>query len=330
LTELTDVPQEYNGLWTLTRVPKQSTADVSRLCQVVLPIVRRFTWTVFAGAELPLPLVLSNDGPAVVSGDLTVALDDVVAHASVEGLPAAEVTPVGVPLVRAPAAAGDYSLDLSLTGTDQSGSAVHAVNSYPVHVIARPGLDGTRVRVAGGRRVRQALRSLGAEIVSADDAETLLVVGEDALNRGSGKQARQLLAAGGRVVVLAQSPKAAPHLPVAAEAVALATQWGSTPFLFTTDAVTSAVLPRRRVLATELLSVTPTAAWTSLAGRPWADETFVGVFKPYPGQVTGTVLGRLPVGDGALWLCQLPLCAGVAAGDAAAAGILAALVRGQL
>jgi hypothetical protein len=84
------------------------------------------------------------------------------------------------------------------------------------------------------------------------------------------------------------------------------------------------------VLTTELLSVDPAAAWTSLDGQPWADHTVVGVFKPYPGQLAGSVVGRLRVAGGTLWLCQLPLCAAVVAGDAAAAGILAGLVHGRL
>jgi hypothetical protein len=141
---------------------------------------------------------------------------------------------------------------------------------------------------------------------------------------------RTLLAAGERVVLLAQQPRAARHLPVPAAAAELATEWGSTPFLFTTDAPTREVLPRRRVLTTELLSVSPTAAWTNLAGLPWAEQTFVGVMKPYPARLTGTVLGRSGVGGGTLWLCQLPLCAAVNAGDPAAAGILAAIVHDNL
>ena len=330
LTELTDVPHEYNGLWSLTRAAKQSTTEISRLCQSVLPIVRRATWTVFAGAELPLPLVVSNDGPAVQDGELTIAFGGNVVHASAVGLPSAAVTPVGLPLVHAPEEVGDHSLDISLTGSDDSGGEVHAMNSYRVHVIARPTLAGIRVRVAGGRRVKTALRSLGAEIAPADEPGTPLVVGEGALSRSTGKQAGILLAAGERVVVLAQPPKQSRHLPVPAEAVALATEWGSTPFLFTTDAVTSDVLPRQQVLTTELLSVSPATAWTTIDGRPWAEQTYVGVFKPFPGQLTATVLGRLPVRAGMLWLCQLPLCAAVATGDAAAAGILAAVVRGQL
>jgi hypothetical protein len=330
LTELTDVPQEYNGLWTLARARKQATAEISRVCQVVLPVARRTSWTVFCDEPLPLRLAVCNDGPAVASAELTVAIDGAVAHTSTVDLAAAAITSVDAPPVRAPEAVGEYSLEVSLTSRGEAGAARAAENSYPVRVIARPSLVGARVRVVGRRDLGTALRLLGAETAPVDEPGTPIVVGEGSLTRATGKQVRSCLAAGDQVVVLAQPPRAARHLPLPATAVALATEWGSTPFLFTTDALTSDVLPRRRVLTTELMSVDPSVAWTKLNGRPWAEHTFVGVFKPYPGQLTGTVLGRMAVGTGTLWLCQLPLCAAVEAGDAAAAGILAALVRGQL
>jgi hypothetical protein len=331
LTELTDVPQEYNGLWSLSREKKRAAVtEISRLCQAVLPVVKRTTWTVAAGAPLPVPLVLCNDGPAVASAELTIALDRTIEHVSTLDVPAAAVTPVQVPPVHAPDVAGEYSLDVSLVGRDDAGGAVQAVNWYAVHVVERPALTGVRVRVVGAGSAEAALRSLGADIAPHDEPGAPVVVGEGSLDRTTGNQVGKRLAAGDRVAVLAQSPKAARYLPVTATSVALATEWGSTPFLFTTDAVTSDVLPRRRVLTTEVLGVTPAAAWTNLDGKPWAKRTLMGVFKPFPGQVTGTVLGSLDLGNGTLWLCQLPLCAAVAAGDAAAGAIFAALVRGHV
>ncbi len=330
VTELTDVPQEYNGLWTLTRERKQSTADIARLCQDLLPVVRRRTWTVAAGEPVPVPLALCNEGRALDSAELAVTLDETVTRRSGIDVPAAAVTPVDGVSVRAPDAAGEYTLDVSLRGRDRAGALVTADNSYTVHVVARSTLDGVRVRVIGRRRVESALRSLGAQTVRADEPGLPVVVGEGALGRATGKQLRARLDAGDRVVVLAQPARAARHLPVPATAVALATEWGSTPFLFTTGDPVSGVLPRRRVLTTELLSVVPTAAWTDLDGHPWADQTLVGVYKPQPGEIAGTVLGRLRVGAGTLWLCQLALCGPAEAGDAAAAAILAAVVRDRV
>jgi hypothetical protein len=330
LTELTDVPQEYNGLWTLTRERKQSAGEIALLCQVVLPVVRRTSWTAFAGEAVSLPMAVCNDGPAVSAAELTIALDGAVLHRQRIDLRAAAVTSVDGLSVRAPNAVGEYPLSVTLTGRDHTGDAVTALNSYVVHAVARPTLAGVRVRVVGKGKAKRALRLLGAELVPATESGTPIVVSEGSLGRATGKQVKDRLAAGDRVVVLAQSPKAARHLPLPATAAALATEWGSTPFLFTTDSPAFAGLPRRRVLTTELLSVVPDAVWTGLSGRRWAEHTVVGAYKPYPGEIAGTVLGRLDVGAGTLWLCQLPLCAAAVAGDATATAVLAAVVRAQL
>jgi hypothetical protein len=327
LTELTDVPQEYNGLWSLTRVEKAAAAtEIDRLCRPVLPIVRRDSWTVVAGESVALPLVVCNDGPTIRSAGLNVVLGDAVLRRADLELPAATTTPVEGLAVRAPAAPGDYSLELSLSGPD----ATIGDNSYPLRVIARPSLAGVRARVIGGRKVRAALRQLGADLAAEDEAGTPVVVGEGVLGRSAAAQVRARLEAGDHVVLLAQRPKAARYLPVPASAAALATEWGSTPFLFTTAEVACDALAPTRVLTTELLSAVPSAVWTELAGRPWAEHTAVGVFKPFPGQITGTVLGWLTVGSGTLSLCQFPLCAAVLAGDAAAAALLSAVVRGEV
>ncbi|MDT4920098.1 MAG: hypothetical protein QOI15_1000, partial [Pseudonocardiales bacterium] len=110
VTELTDVPQEYNGLWTLTRAEKQSTAEIERLCQEVLPVVRRTAWTVFAGAPFAVPLAVCNDGAALPSAELTITLDGTVAQVSRVELPAAAVARAGSHSLSAPAAVGEYVL----------------------------------------------------------------------------------------------------------------------------------------------------------------------------------------------------------------------------
>src|SRR5258708_27710003 len=94
----------------------------------------------------------------------------------------------------------------------------------------------------------------------------------------------------------------------------LATEWGSTPFVFTTSANDLASLPAQTILTTEILEATPTAVWTLLGGAGTHVETLVGVLKPYPAQVTGIVVGRVRVHGGTLTLCQLPVAAGAKAG----------------
>jgi Glycosyl hydrolases family 2, TIM barrel domain/Glycosyl hydrolases family 2, sugar binding domain/Glycosyl hydrolases family 2 len=66
VTELTDVPHEFNGLLDLERHPKPAAvAEFSRACQPVLPMlaVTALTWT--ASGRLRAPLHVANDGPAL-------------------------------------------------------------------------------------------------------------------------------------------------------------------------------------------------------------------------------------------------------------------------
>jgi hypothetical protein len=114
-------------------------------------------------------------------------------------------------------------------------------------------------------------------------------------------------------------------MPCAAEMADLATEWGSTPFLFTTSAAGIAALPSHTVLTTEILEATPTAIWTALGGEGTAVETVVGSFKPYPGETAGTVVGRLRVQAGTLTVCQLPVT-----GVDSSAGALARALIGDV
>ena len=88
------------------------------------------------------------------------------------------------------------------------------------------------------------------------------------------------------------------HLPVPGTAVDVATAWGSTPFLFT-GPTTLPGLPPTTVLTTHLMATAVDVVWSSLD----ASQTLVGLWKPAPGPVSGTVVGQVD----RLWLCQLSL-----------------------
>jgi len=106
----------------------------------------------------------------------------------------------------------------------------------------------------------------------------------------------------------------------------LRTEWGSTPFIFTTDAPGLPSLPSRTVLTTEILEATPNVVWNVDAGTSFAGETVVGVLKPPPDPVVGTIVGRRPIGDGSLTVCQLPLTEVAATGNALGVALLTELV----
>jgi hypothetical protein len=234
LTELTDVPYELNGLLDLHRRPKPlAVAEVARANQVVLPMLHLDSLVVEAGATVRAPLVVANDGGALVDVTLDVRFGESAPPVSREallaldatGLPPAmveqrfretgwearvdtiaahTVTPVGEVELTSPEVPGGHDLVLRLS----TPSGEVAANRYPVHVVAVPAPQGK---------------------------EGPLVVDEGALDAEAGAAARARLAAGGMVVVLAQGPEAAPFYPVPVELEELTTVWGSTVFRFTTD-----------------------------------------------------------------------------------------------
>jgi hypothetical protein len=141
-------------------------------------------------------------------------------------------------------------------------------------------------------------------------------------------QVLQWLVGGGSVVVLAQvelPQELADALEM--ELTSLATEWGSTPFVFTNGtAELVPSLPARRVLATELLSATPEHVYTRFGERRDSTVCAVGILKVPPAPIDGLVVGRRAVLGGRLTVCQLPLAAGVVAGDALCTGLLVDLL----
>ena len=315
LTELTDVPHEYNGLWSINRQPKTAAIDeVRTACQDILPICARTSWTFPAGATADLPLHVSNDTNHHLRGDVVVRIDG----QDIATLPV-DVGPFSVSSLhaRVTIAATSGTHRLVLTVVDHEGTTV-GTNSYPLHVTQRAQLNAD-AEIIGSEGTRSLLAS--ATVASQAGAK-LLIVGEGHLDAAAGQRARAALAAGRTVIVLRQAVEAAAFMPVDAAAIDVATEWGSTPFLFTGPA-TLPSLPGTTVLTTELMSVVPDIVWTRLAGHAFATDTMIGLWKPDPGPIRGTVLGRVGVPSGDLWVCQLPL----EAGDHTAVGVLAELVQ---
>jgi hypothetical protein len=153
------------------------------------------------------------------------------------------------------------------------------------------------------------------------------VVGEGALDAEAGRVAREGLAAGETVVVLAQDENAVGHYPVEVEMAEVATAWGSTVFHFTCDQRALPSLPERAVLAGEDASVVPTHLLTRVGDGTWPATTEVGAFKPVPDPLAGPVVGAAQVGPGRLVTCQYRLAEPARRGDPAALAILGDLLR---
>jgi hypothetical protein len=313
LTELTDVPQEYNGLWDLDRRPKPAAlAEIGRLCQPILPVVTRRRWTLRAGAPVELPVVISRDhGASPQPAMLAVRLGGEVLDKRSINLPAHGTTDPILITATVPSVPGEYELTLQVDTGDTT-----ADNSYQIQVV-QPVTVASAFQVVG----QVPVGAVGARAGTGP-----LVIGEGALDRETADRAQAALEAGRDVLVLAQPAANAPALPVPATAVDIATEWGSTPFLFTTADSGLPGLPGGRILTTEPMPVVPDTAWTTVDGQPWSARTLVGLYKPYPGEITGTLVGAHPVGAAWLWLCQLPLTAAVNEGDPLALALLADLL----
>jgi hypothetical protein len=194
-----------------------------------------------------------------------------------------------------------------------------------LHTVAAASLSELPLKAVVGDGALERALGLAGVVTGVGDGD-LVVVSEGALDANSAAIVSQSLRHGRNVLLLAQPATSSGFLPIPAAMTDLTTQWGSTPFVFTTDVAGLASLPAKTVLTTEILEVTPDAVWTTVAGEFVAVETIVGVLKPPPEPVLGTVVGRLPVAEGWLTFCQLPLIESISAGSALAVALLGELV----
>jgi hypothetical protein len=326
LTELTDVPQEFNGLLDLMRNPKARAIEEIRLAtQTVCPILVRPHWAARSGGTVEAELVIVNDGPAISDAEVTIRLGRAEWHCRAD-LPAHGITagrPVSLLCGSPP---GTAKLDLTV----RHRGDILAASAYPVRVVERPASATVRVTVLGDARAHDVLDAAGAAIIAADAAgpgRDLLVIGERSLSGQAGAAAARWLSSGGSVLLLAQEEPGLLPLPVPVRLSSLDTAWGSTPFIFTTAAPALTALPHGAVLASELLSASPDYVYTELGGRPFATETAVAVLKPPPGELLGTVVGQLAIEPGLLTICQLPVTDAALAGDPLALALLSDLLR---
>jgi hypothetical protein len=352
LTELTDVPLELNGLLDLRRQPKPlAVAEVSRMNQVVLPMLKLRTLVAAAGDVIAAPLCVANDGPALPDVTLEARFGDSVSALSLDELLAVDASAADLPsdhvegrfgetlwdvrlgevpaygvclagevVIVAPDVAGSHDLVLRL---HSAGEPV-AENRYPIHVI-RPTPAHLPVRVLGGDdgATEAALAAVGAFVETLGPA----IVTEGGLDAGTGAEVRRLLDIGEVVLMLAQEPPAASHFPLPTTLEPLETAWGSTVFRFTTDHGALPSLPRRNLLVGEDSTIHARHVIGQVDGRPFPDTPVVIAYKPFPGAITGTVIGSDAIGPGRLVYCQYRLVRLAAEGDAAARNILADLVR---
>ena len=228
--------------------------------------------------------------------------------------------------VIAPATTGGHQLAMQFSA---AGAPV-VEHRFPVHVVASTPVSGS-VRLAGGGATADAIRRTGAVVDPAPAAwdrrrpAPALVIGEGALGPATGALLGTALAAGASVLVLAQQPPAARHLPLPAGLETTPSELPA-PVRFTTGHHAVASLPRARVLSFEDAAMRPDAVFDRLGSGPWASEVAVGMLSA-DGTIRGTVVGAHDVGPGRLIVCQFRLAEPAAAGHAGAIALLADLLR---
>ena len=228
LTELTDVPQELNGLLDLLRRPKQpAIEEIRRAAQDTCPILIRPHWSAQAGGTVDGELVIVNDGPAIPGAQVVIQLGGACWRGHAD-LPAHGITPgqpVSLPCQVPP---GQAQLDLTVRWQGETLAA----SSYPVRVLARPVPAAFPVTVRGDSRIRDVLRSAGASITAdgeADRGQGLLVIGEGALDAEAARATAGWLGRGGAVLLLAQHEPGLLGFPVPIRLSSLDTAWALHP-----------------------------------------------------------------------------------------------------
>jgi hypothetical protein len=341
LTQLTDVPLEFNGVWDFERREKSGvTLELAQATRSTATTVVHLSetsapdgepsapllgaWNGWTGERIALSLVVCHDVPTIESSRVELSFVDA---AGVRGPTVArsafELTapgPTAAALVHTPlpAAAGAHELLVS----SSSDITAPCTSRYRVHVFDRV-RQRVDVEVIGSSRDSRAVQAGGGVPASGG----VLVVGEEGLTASNQPLVDAALAGGRTVLLLAQSVASAAHLPTPSVMVDLRTEWGSLPFVFSTDDGCLTALPGPAVVTTELLSVAPDVVYASLGGTAWPDHLTLGLYKPQPDKLTGTVLGWSAVGPGRLWVCQLPLVAAVLRDDATATVTLADVLR---
>jgi hypothetical protein len=298
-------------------------AEITRANQTVLPMLRLPSMVVNAASTFIAQLEVANDGPELAGvtaecwfGDAPGPAEAGVVH--ITTLPGYRATRWGKLTLTAPEVPGGHDLIVRLV----AGGTEIARNRYSTHVVLKPEGVGP-VRLVGEGSYPAPLAMVGGELSDRGP----FVVAENALDAKAGEVARERLAAGDTVIILAQEPPAATHYPVPVQMAPLATAWGSSIFRFTNDEGWIPSLPRRKVLTTEDSTINPGHVIVGINHHPLPDNPIVLAYKPAPAPLTGTVVGCTSVGPGRLIFCQYRLSKPAAAGDPAACAVLADLIR---
>lgn len=318
VTELTDVPWEFNGILDVNRNVKRHSAEHLKAANsVVSPVLSSGDFACREGVPLEVDAMLVNDQarqlrvrPTVHLGARTVSHPDLVTVAPHSAGPLAHW------LVSAPPTTGEAVVRLEVEDVD-TGAVWSA--EYPVTV--HPPTGSHAVAIATADATADELVGALPWLARTDDA-ALLLVGENALADAS-ETLFDHLEAGGTAIVLAQGADGPDH-PAARHLETIRAEWGGTPFRYTTDAPVVRAFPPRSVLDVHDADIAPD---TIVVPSSEPTHVAVGVFKPLPRPAAGLVVGAVPVSSGRVVVCQYRLHERTLAGGATAQAVLEDVVR---
>lgn len=328
LTELVDVPWEFNGILDINRDLKDAAGRfVLEANRALSPILRLTSFAAVEGTDLSVQGWISNDEDEARTVDVTLRQGGTRLDLGTHTVPPLAVADLGCHewTMSGPAGPSTVEITAVVRETDMSTTATYPILVHtPTPTLAPTCADLVTVRGTPEQKV--GLERFSAETNDIAPGEVVLLVAEGALDQQVAKELRAFVDAGGTGVVLAQPPNRAAMYPFATEIQTIRAEWGGTPFRFTTDDPGIRAFPQRTVLHVHDADIAPEA----VIRVPDVAQTAVGVFKPLPRPAHGAVLAAVPSGQGVVVCCQYRLQAAIQQGHHAASVVLEDIVRWAL
>lgn len=316
VTELTDVPWEFNGLLDIRRDVKQPALQhVAAANQPVAAILAVDDFGSSPQHPVRFRAWIVNDTETTVDVDVYVSVDDAQVELGRHQVSAHSSQLVGVNSLTVTGQPG--LCEIAIVATEVA-TGRNWTGQYPlVHYAAA---RDTRAQLAVADPAAQDV----ADAMHYDIVETapILLVGEESIG-GIGNALHDHLARGHVAVVMAQTAADLAAYPGAAALVHVRTEWGGTPFRYTTDTPGIRSFPPRTVLHIHDADIAP-----DTLVRPDAAVRYacVGVLKPPPRPASGLVLGAIAAGGGTIVVSQYRLHDPLLQGSATAHALLADVI----
>ena len=317
ITELTDVPWEFNGILDINRNAKPDAARQITLANRSLsPILQLSSFAGVRGTKVLAQAWVANDDSEARHLDLIITLGTETYELGDRVVGPHSVADFGIVEVALDANVGESFVQLDAR---DRGSEETTTSKYPIVVHGQGQRTPRNVDFLGAAELVAKLReALGLE-ENADQLRELLVVAEDCLGVAEAAAVRAHVDRGGTALLLAQPPSRAHLYPFTADIIPIRADWGGTPFRYTTGESVISGYPLHSVLHVHDADIAPDAVVTV----PNEAKVAVGVYKPLPRPAAGAVVASVPVGAGTVVVCQYRLLEALANGSAAATPVLA-------